>query len=217
MRREKRGYALVNGQIQYGAADPMTSAATHATGDSERIRRLRQFRHAIAAAGERPSRLDLARIRQLAHDLYISDAEISEELALLRALEDGTYLYEQIARGDVPVVASVGPLAPGDDCHFVSAVRFGRRRSDHYGHLLLTSGWIKFRGALDSSVPWTDVADVQRSMRDIIVSLQDSRRVLRFACPSIDEAVRGTIIAQHLAAISHPASAEESRPQHAAL
>src|SRR3954469_20935545 len=95
---------------------------------------------------------------------------------------DGSELAERLLRGDLPVVRPPDPLAPGDECHFVTPVRFGRRRADQYGHLVLTSGWLKFRGTLDLSVTWSEVHDVQFTSREVIVSLQDSRRMLRFSC-----------------------------------
>src|SRR5258705_13825924 len=106
---------------------------------------------------------------------------------------------KEVRQGDLPVVKTTEPLAPGDQCHFVTPVRFGRRRSDQYGHLLLTSGWLKFRGTLDLSITWSEIADVQRADREIVISLQDSRRLLRFWCHSEAEAARGVLIAQHLA------------------
>ena len=124
-----------------------------------------------------------------------------------------------IRAGDLPVVKAPDPLAPGDQCHFVTPVRFGRRRADQYGHLLLTSGWLKFRGTLDLSVTWSEIADVQRVAREIVVSLQDSRRLLRFSCHSASEAGRGALIAQQLAqnARMHTAESSVMFDQHAAL
>src|SRR5215831_11193734 len=101
--------------------------------------------------------------------------------------------------GDVPAVKPPVPLAPGDTCHYVAPVRFGRRRSDQYGHLVLTGGWLKFRGTLDVSILWSEVSRVERATRDVVISLEDSRRVLRFACHSEAEAARGAVLARHLA------------------
>jgi hypothetical protein len=64
----------------------------------------------------------------------------------------------------------------------------------------LTSSWLKFHGALDMSVVWSEVSSVERDGRDIIVSLLDSRRVLRFCCHSSEEAARGASVAKHLVA-----------------
>src|SRR6266576_1487156 len=105
---------------------------------------------------------------------------------------------DRLEHGDLPAVKPPDPLAPGDECHYVTPVRFGRRRSDQYGHLVLTSGWLKFRGSLDLSVTWSEVAEVQRSAREVVVSLQDSRRLLRFSCHSEAEAACGVVLAQHL-------------------
>ena len=112
---------------------------------------------------------------------------------------ESSELANRLLSGDLPVVKTLDPLAPGDQCHFVTPVRFGRRRSDQYGHVLLTSGWLKFRGTLDLSVTWSEIAQVQRATREIVISLQDSRRLLRFSCHSESEAARGVVIAQHLA------------------
>jgi len=110
-----------------------------------------------------------------------------------------TELANRLKLGDLPLAKAPDPLAPGDQCHFVTPVRFGRRRSDQYGHVVLTSGWLKFRGTLDLSVTWSEIASVQRTGCEIIVSLQDSRRLLRFSCHSELEAARGAVIAQYLA------------------
>jgi hypothetical protein len=125
----------------------------------------------------------------------------------------------RIRKGDLPVVEAPEPLAPGDLCHFALPVRFGRRHADQYGHLLLTSGWLKFLGALDLSVTWSEIADIQRVAREIVVSLQDSRRLLRFSCHSALEAARGALIAQQLAqsARVHTAEPSASLEQHAAM
>ena len=114
-------------------------------------------------------------------------------------------LVSRLKHGDVPTAeAPPNLVAPGDQCHFVAPVRFGRRRSDNYGHLVLTAGWLKFRGTLDVSVGWSEVAEVQRTGRDIVVSLEASRRLLRFSCYSVAEAARGGVIAQHLARSARP-------------
>jgi len=130
-----------------------------------------------------------------------------------------TELLTHLRRGELPKVLAPDPLAPGDECHFVTPVRFGRRRADQYGHLVLTSGWLKFRGTIDVSVTWDEVADVQRARREIVVSLRDSRRLLRFSCHSDSEAVRGALIAEHLAQSAQRATAESDNTSfhHAAL
>ena len=128
-------------------------------------------------------------------------------------------LSSRLRRGELPVAEAPDPLAPGDQCHFVTPVRFGRRRSDQYGHMVITSGWLKFRGTLDLSVTWSEVAQVQRLAREMIISLQDSRRLLRFSCHSEGEAARGAVIAQHLAqnARAHTADPATTFAQHAAV
>jgi hypothetical protein len=113
-------------------------------------------------------------------------------------------LANRLRHGDVPTAEAPNIVAPGDQCHFVAPVRFGRRRSDQYGHLVLTAGWLKFRGTLDVSVGWAEVAAVQRVGRDIVVSVEDSRRLLRFSCYSAAEAARGGVIAQYLARSARP-------------
>ena len=114
----------------------------------------------------------------------------------------------RLERGDLPAVKPPDPLAPGDTCHYVSPVRFGRRRADQYGHLVLTGGWLKFRGTLDVSVSWSEVARVERMSREIVVSLEDSRRLLRFSCHSEAEAARGVLLAKHLARSARPYTAQ---------
>jgi hypothetical protein len=127
-------------------------------------------------------------------------------------------LLAHLRRGELPQVDAPDPLAPGDERHFVAPVRFGRRRADQYGHLVLTSGWLKFRGTIDVSVTWGEVAHVQRARREIVVSLRDSRRLLRFSCHSESEAVRGALIAEHLAQSAQQATAEpDTSFHHAAL
>jgi hypothetical protein len=131
---------------------------------------------------------------------------------------EASELANRLRRGDLPVVKPRDPLAPGDECHFVTPARFGRRRIDQYGHLLLTSGWLKFRGTLDVSITWSEIADVHRAAREIVISLQDSRRLLRFSCPSEAEAARGATIAQHLAQSARVHTADPATPfHHAAL
>ena len=183
---------------------------------AELARRLGQFRHEMNKIGDQPTRADLEALLSLAQDLELRDDEISNELAQIRASLEAVELARALAHEPLPVVTSIEPLAPGDLCHFVTPVRFGRRRSDQFGHLELTSGWLKFRGALDVSVAWTEVADVRRAGRDIIISLTDSKRVLRFSCNTIVEAARAGVLAQHLIAISSPRPSE-SASYHASL
>ena len=129
-----------------------------------------------------------------------------------------TELANRLRRGEWPTATAPDPLAPGDECHYVTPVRFGRRRADQYGHLILTSGWLKFRGTLDLSITWSEVADVQRVSHDVVVSLLDSRRLLRFSCHSAGEAARGVVLAQHLTQSARPHTADpEPVLQHATL
>src|SRR5262245_47118379 len=129
-----------------------------------------------------------------------------------------TELAARLQRGELPKVKAPDPLAPGDECHFVTPVRFGRRRADQYGHMVLTSGWLKFRGTVDVSVAWGEVADVQRAGREMVVSLRDSRRLFRFSCHSDAEAARGALIAQHLTQSAQPPAADSDISfHHAAL
>ena len=131
---------------------------------------------------------------------------------------EATELANRLRRGEWPTATAPDPLAPGDECHYVTPVRFGRRRADQYGHLILTSGWLKFRGTLDLSITWSEVGDVQRVSRDVVVSLQDSRRLLRFSCHSAGEAARGVVLAQHLTQSARPHTADpEPVLQHATL
>jgi hypothetical protein len=112
---------------------------------------------------------------------------------------DVSELATRLQNGEVPTAITRDPLAPGDVCHFVAPVRFGRRRPDKYGHLVLTAGWLKFRGAQDMTVAWDEVAEARLAGREIVISLDASGRLLRFACHSEAEAARGGLIAQHLA------------------
>ena len=113
-------------------------------------------------------------------------------------------LANRLTNGELPTAKAPDPLAPGDSCHFAAPVRFGRRRADQYGHLVLTAGWLKFRGTQDVSVAWDEVANVQRAGREVIVSFERSRRLLRFSCYSIGEAARGGVIATHLMRSARP-------------
>ena len=127
-----------------------------------------------------------------------------------------TDLTARLRRGELPKVKAPDPLARGDECHFVAPVRFGRRRIDQYGHVVLTSGWLKFRGTIDVSLAWSEVKDVQRAAREIVVSLHDSRRLFRFSCHSEVEATRGVLIAQHLAQSAQLAAADSDANFHQA-
>ncbi len=185
---------------------------------AELARRLGQFRHELNTIGDQPTRADLESLLARARELELRDDEISEELVQIRASLEALDLAAQIGRAALPVVTSSEPLAPGDVCHFATPVRFGRRRADQVGHLSLTSGWLKFRGAVDLSVAWTEVAAVQRAGCEIIISLDDSKRVLRFSCHSLEEAARASVLAQHLAGRSRAGEADRAASRyHAAL
>lgn len=165
----------------------------------ELVRRLAQFRHELNAIGDTPTRAMLERMILRASELGLRADEVGDELQQLRACVEALDMQSRLERGDLPVADSLDPLPPGDTCHFICPVRFGRRRSDQFGHLLLTSGWLKFRGALDVSVSWAEVASLRRDGRDLVVSLHDSRRMFRFSCHSFGEAATGGVIAEHLA------------------
>ena len=180
----------------------MTLPSRSERAGAELARRLGQFRHEVNTVGDQATRARLESLLALARDLELRDDEISEELAQIRASLEAVDFAAKLAHDALPVVTSVEPLAPGDVCHFETPVRFGRRRSDQFGHLSLTSGWLKFRGALDITVAWTEIAGVQRAGRDIIVSLHNSKRTFRFSCNEINEAARAGVLAQHLLATS---------------
>jgi hypothetical protein len=145
----------------------------------------------------------------------MNGSQLPDEIAIEA---EATELANRLKQGDVPVATAPDPLAPGDQCHYVTPVRFGRRRVDQYGHVVLTSGWLKFRGTLDLSVTWSEIADVQRATREIVVSLEGSRRLLRFSCHSEVEAARGVVIAQYLAQSARLHTADPLAAfQHAAL
>jgi hypothetical protein len=89
---------------------------------------------------------------------------------------------------------------------------------DQYGHVVLTAGWLKFRGTFDVSVAWDQIRTVERTGREMVVSLRDSRRLLRFSCHSEGEAARGALIAGHLTQSAEQATAESDTSfHHAAL
>lgn len=216
----------MNGQIQYGSRGSMTSGATPSErarpsrllpAATEFTRRLGEFRHEVKRLGNPPTRAELQRLVEMARELHVQDESISEELAEIRASFEALDLADQIARGGLPVVGSLEPLPPGECCHFVTPVRFGRRRSDQFGHLALTSGWLKFHGALDVSVAWPAIAGVHRSGRDIIVPLVDSRRLLRFCCHALSETARGAVVATYLANAARAREGQADSPNHATL
>jgi hypothetical protein len=157
-----------------------------------------RFRDAIRKAGDDPPRADLEGLLALAATLELPPAAIAAEVSDIHALIDGWRLREALGRGEWPMAASPDPLPAADVCHFVSPVRFGRRRADQFGHLVLTSARLRFRGALDVGVAWHEVESVTREARDVVVAIQNSRRLLRFSCRSLDDAVRATVLGQRL-------------------
>lgn len=165
----------------------------------ELLRRLAQFRHELHAAGDAPARTVLERLMHRAGDLGLREDEVAEELAQLRACIDAIDLQERLSRGEFPSAKPPDTAAPGETCYFACAVRFGRRRADQFGHLVLSSACLKFRGALDVSVAWGEIASVRRDAREVLVALQESRRVLRFSCHSHTEAAQAGVLAEHLA------------------
>lgn len=89
---------------------------------------------------------------------------------------------------------------PSDAVEFVAIVRFGRRKSDQFGHLELTESRLTFHGAVDVSIAWSEVARIEEGETEIVVHLRGSGRALRFLCQSADDARRGAAIAGRFAA-----------------
>ena len=190
----------MNGQIQYGDGRVLTSAGTPVPPSDSAVR-VGTFRHELRKAGRQPDRPTLLRLIERARELGLRDEEILQELHEIRVALYALDYAERLTIEGLPVVASIDRrLPPGENCHFATPVRFGRRRGDQIGHVELTSGWLKFHGALDMSVVWSEVTSVERDGRDIIVSLADSQRVLRFCCHSAEEAARGASVARSLVA-----------------
>lgn len=187
---------------------PLEPEADHA----DLASRVGAFRRELALVPTPPAKRDVERMVALARELGLRDADIRDELDELRALSDCADLANRLAAGDFPMVLSLDPLPAGERCHFVTRVRFGRRRTDQSGHLELTTSWLKFHGALDVSVVWSEVADVQRAGHEIVVSLPNSDRLLRFSCDSIAEAARGAVIATFLATTSRAGAARFAAP-----
>ena len=206
----------MNGQNQYASAGAVTSDPTQRAPDI--ARRLAEFRHAVGALRDEPTKSDLDALLALAKALPLRDEEIAEELESIRAALEGLALRDALRAGEWPLAASPDPLPTGEACHIVLPVRFGRRRADQFGHLVLTSRRLRFRGALDVGVAWSEVQSVGRESRDVIVALRDSRRLLRFSCHSVPESIRAAVIAQHLARLAASPPEAEARPfDHASL
>jgi hypothetical protein len=110
----------------------------------------------------------------------------------------------QYGPGDGPTCLQTPPTAlqGRDECHFSTPVRFGRRKTDQVGHLVLTTLSLTFHGTVDVTMSWTGVARADAADRDIVIALQGTRRILRFCCHGHDEATRGAAIANHLAGLA---------------
>lgn len=159
--------------------------------------RLGRFRHAVNAVGDRPTRAQLEDVLRLAGELNLREEEIAEDLARVRASMAALALLDDISGGRLPIVTTASALMPGDVCHFVEPVRQGRRRSDRYGQILLTTHWLKFAGTSDLSIAWTQVTDVERAEDDLVITTAD-RRSMRFAFTTSEDAARAGVIAAHL-------------------
>jgi len=178
--------------------------------------RLARFRHAVNAIGDDPTRDQLDDVVTLARALDLRDDEIADDLARVRASMAALSLLDDIAGGRLPVVTSESLLPTGDVCHFVEPVRHGRRRSDQYGQMLLTTRWLKFAGSADLSIAWTQVDDVERADADLVVTTSD-RHSLRFAFNAVEEAARAGVIAAHLRDLAHADRMAADRAEFPAL
>lgn len=112
---------------------------------------------------------------------------------------DARDLADAISRDQLPVVTTIERRPAGDVCHFAAPVRFGRRRTDQFGHLELTRASLTFRAALDVSVAWSEIAQVRRTGREVEITLAHSTRLLRFWCPCLTDAACAALLAEHLA------------------
>ena len=81
-------------------------------------------------------------------------------------------------------------------------VRFGRRKTDQVGHLLLTSQWLQFHGTVDISISWGEVAAIEHPGADLVVLLTGTNRTVRFCCQSDEDAQRAGVTARHLTALA---------------
>src|ERR671913_61907 len=105
----------------------MNFSRTSQPAGHELARRLVQFRNELRAIGEAPSQTSVERMVVLAKELGLSDEDVSGDLAELRACAEASELTSQLAHGQVPDSEPLDPLPAGERCHFVCAVRFGRR------------------------------------------------------------------------------------------
>ena len=194
-----KGIRSVGGQIQYGSSRGLTSGGTPGI-SAERAARLRAFRQELRAAERQPDRAALLQLMERVRELGLHDGDILMELREIQAALEAVDYDDRLSIEGLPIVPSVDRQPPGEHCHFATPVRFGRRESDQLGHLEFTSVWLRFHGALDLSVVWSEVAAVEREGRGILMSLVESRRQLHFCCESTAEAARGVVIARRLAA-----------------
>jgi hypothetical protein len=188
----------VGGQFQYDPARALTSGPT-AIPDTKTAARLDRLRLELRTTSAARSRADIERLLAMAHHVDQRDSDLKTEIEELRAELEQLRLSDDISREGVPIVDPVEPLPAGERCHFVTPVRFGRRRTDQSGRLELTSERLRFLGALDIGVAWTEVSAVSRDGRTIVIALMDSPRVLRFCCESTRESARGSTISARLA------------------
>ena len=164
---------------------------------NELINRTAQFRMELSAVGERPSRAALEKLIDRARELGLGESDVSDELSQIDAALEAIDLRSRIERGELPVAMETA-ASSGEPCRFHAPVRFGRRRADQFGHLLMTDSWLRFRGAVDVSIVWSEVDLVRREGHEIVVGLRESRRMLRFWCQSYSEAAVGEVIAQSM-------------------
>jgi hypothetical protein len=188
----------------FGSAWLSATLAMLLPGDAQRsagemARRRALFRHELNMLGDTPTTAALTAMLRRAEMLGLEHGTIGDDLDRIHAALAALTLSEQIARGELPTAETTYPIAGGDRCHFAGAARFGRRKSDHVGHLVLTGAWLQFHGALDVSVAWTLVEGVQRADGDVLITMTDSKRLLRFSCVSLRDAVGAAVIAEHLA------------------
>jgi hypothetical protein len=177
-------------------AATLPSAAERAQGHLSN--RLARFRHAVNAVGDAPTRPQLEAVLALVHQLDLPPDTIAVDVERVRASLSALTLVEDIATGQLPIVPTVASPTTGTVCHFRASVRFGRRRSDEFGQLMMTPAHVSFHGTTDVSVAWSDVTGVQRAGGDLILTLANGRPCLRFACDSVDQAARAGVIADHL-------------------
>lgn len=178
---------------------PVAAATDEPEGRGQLLRRLGRLRHELNALENRVSTSDITRVLELIRGIDLRHEQLTDELAQIAASFGALEFAESIGRSGLPVIAALEVLPAGECCHYVGVVRFGRRRGDQFGHLELTSTRVRFRGALDIGVVWSEVEMVRRSGLEVVVSLRESRRLLRFVCATLDEAIRAAVIAEHLA------------------